>query len=172
VNDLVLVQNLQYHGAIFNGYATSSWEGTTFQNYHGQIVYNVASPQDLHRMIHHEIFHIVDRIQTNQSPDVDPEWCALNPTGFTYLADSVIGIPEPEDPIPGFATVYAQRSPYEDKADTYGSLLSSPEIMAQRCKNDSVLRAKVDLIKRRLAAFCPEMDDEFWAYVSSRKPVL
>jgi hypothetical protein len=98
----------------------------------------------------------------------DERWSSLNPAGFNYGSGgwSVQHLPWTgalTDKYPGFLNHYSTSAPEEDKAEVFANLILNEEYVRCRMQSDPVLRAKVKLLKERLAKFCPELDDGFWA---------
>ena len=170
IDNVVLVQNMASGTQRFLGCAFAGWSAADFSDFHGGVVYNVEDFGGVHKTIHHEIYHLIDRISTNNQMDNDPEWSALNPPGFIYMGvGPASNNTFPDDSVTGFVSTYARSSPYEDKGETFGYMMSNPSHMAFRCASDPCLSAKVAMIKRRVQAFCPEMNGDFWGYVTTHR---
>ncbi len=116
------------------------------------------------RVIHHEFFHMLD--QRMGKLYVDPEWSALNPASFHYgsggknMRTSGVGVLT--DSIPAFLTPYGTAGVEEDKAELYCHMIVDAEFVRARVAKDSVLAAKVGLLRQRLKAFEATFDDAFW----------
>lgn len=110
----------------------------------------------LSRLVHHEVFHFVD-----YADDLvvvrDPSWERLNPPEFRYEGGGR-AVRDPSATAPGsgpkgFITGYATAALEEDKAEIFSWLMTDKAILAERCRDDSVLRAKVNRIDAIVAAF-------------------
>ena len=171
VTELVFCSEMTRNSHHYIGSAYAEWSQPDYRDYTGIIVYNLSAPVDLVKTIHHEVYHIIDRLLTNNDTNNDPEWLACNPPGAQYFGESTPRSTPPRQDIPGFATDYALYSPYEDKGETFGYYMYDPNAMDARCAADPHLRAKVAVMKRRLKAFCADIDDEYWDFMRQRKIV-
>lgn len=113
-----------------------------------------AAEIDLVRAIHHEIWHFADLADDGVlSPD--PTWRALNPPGTFYGSGgrSIRGswAAKPATDLPGFVSAYATAGDEEDKAETFAFVAAR-----RKLPEDPVVRAKIDLLRVRLAAFDPD----------------
>lgn len=122
------------------------------------------APKYQRNVIHHEFFHMIDeRMRTLKQ---DREWAKLNPKGFQYgtggdkMRTSNVG--ELTDKIPGFLTLYGTAAVEEDKAELYSHLIVDPEFVTAQAKKDSVLAAKIELLKKRLETYSSVFKAEFW----------
>jgi len=109
-----------------------------------------AAELDLVRAVHHEIWHFADLADDGVlSPD--PKWRALNPPGTFYGAGgrSIRGswAAKPATDLPGFVSAYATAGDEEDKAETFAFVVAK-----RKLPDDPVVKAKVDLLRVRLAA--------------------
>jgi hypothetical protein len=109
-----------------------------------------AAEIDLVRAVHHEIWHFADLADDGVlSPD--PTWRALNPPGTFYGSGgrSIRGswAAKPATNLPGFVSAYATAGDEEDKAETFAFVVAR-----RKLPDDPVVRAKVDLLRVRLAS--------------------
>lgn len=115
-------------------------------------------------VVHHEFFHMID--QRMGILYTDPEWAALNARDFKYGSGGAKmrepGVGNLTKEIPGFLTRYATAGVEEDKAELFAHLIVSSEFVAERAKSDSVIAAKIVLLKKRLSEFHAGFNDEFW----------
>ena len=114
--------------------------------------------------LHHEFFHLLDFADDGVLLE-DKEWSAVDAAGLQYRRYLREGINPFEfiETSPGFLTGYCLTTVTEDKAEVFAHLMVNGAYVESRAKRDPLLRAKVDLVKGRLAAFCPQVDDKFWA---------
>lgn len=131
----------------------------------------------LRMVIHHEFYHMID----NEVGTLyrDPEWDGLNPPSFRYGngGASVPRIPSEATSSRlyrggGFVSRYAMAAPEEDKAETFAYLMVRYGHVMAQARTDVVLRAKVALLKTRLQAWSPEMDEAFWSDLAESSIVL
>lgn len=159
---VVLCQELVFNGRPAGGlpeYETN----TIYLNI--ALASNIQYWPDLRRAIHHEFFHINDN--SNNLLCQDERWSSLNPKGVKYgdggwsavYRDDTLAM---TDKYPGFLNHYSTTDAREDKAEVFSKLVVDPAHVEGRIKKDAVLRAKVNLMKERLAGSCPDMDDKFW----------
>jgi hypothetical protein len=104
------------------------------------------------RMIHHEIFHMIQNSHTNVFDE--NEFSSLNETSFNYAECSTcsdrlnLDLYENTD---GFLTEYSKSIPSEDMAEIFSFLMTDKNIIKEKIKNDSILYNKVNFIKFSLA---------------------
>ena len=99
------------------------------------------------RVIHHELFHIIDDNFNNLFDD--NEWKKLNKKNFKYAACSTctkkIGL-DTYKKTNGFFTEYSKSTPSEDMAEVFSHLIKNQ----YNKSNDKVLNKKVEFIKKKL----------------------
>ena len=99
----------------------------------------------------------------------EKSWAALNPAGFIYGEQTKswkeinpvnVGAPNQL----GFVTDYAMTSVEEDKAEVFACLMQEKhkKLIARWAQKDTVLRKKIQVIKDFVAAYCPQMNEEYW----------
>jgi hypothetical protein len=123
----------------------------------------------LRKVIHHEFFHVIDYRDDGRVYQ-DERWMALNPDNFQYgtggrTAQDVQKTSVLTKSYPGFLNHYSTTGVEEDKAEIFANLIVDFEYVEERCQTDAAIRAKVEQMKVLLAAFCPEMNDDFWEKV-------
>jgi len=128
----------------------------------------------LRKVIHHEFFHIVD-LRDDGRLYRDDAWALLNPPGFRYgsggrTAQDLAATSVLTTRYPGFLNHYSTTGVEEDKAEVFANLLVEPEVVRRRIAADPVLAAKVARMKELVAAFCPAVDEAFWAPPPPRAP--
>ncbi|MBS2016073.1 MAG: hypothetical protein JST00_24545 [Deltaproteobacteria bacterium] len=122
-------------------------------NVGGLLLFDVdASPRDLVRGLHHEIFHFADLADDGVLAP-DPAWSELTP-GFAYGAGgrtlrSAWAADGARD-LRGFVTAYATSGVEEDKAETFAFAMSRRDELRARLPEDPVLAKKVDEVARRV----------------------
>lgn len=127
----------------------------------------------LRKVIHHEFFHIIDYLDDG-SVYKDDRWEALNPPDFKYGSGGKDAQDTQQtslltDKFPGFLNHYSTTASEEDKAEVFANLIVDSRYVENRAKKDRVLNAKLERMKELLITFCPEMNDTFWAKVTSVK---
>lgn len=135
------------------------------------VSYFAINPQNARKAVHHEFFHLLDYLDDGEVYS-DPEWAAMNSPTFSYgkggreaLNDDI----NLTDKFPGFLNQYSMSGVEEDKAEMFSNSIVEPRYVAWRIENDPILRSKVKLLKRRLAAFCPQLDESFWQRVEVKR---
>ena len=104
------------------------------------------------RMIHHEIFHMIQKSYTNFFDE--NKFSSLNKTSFNYAKCSTcsnrlnLDIYENTN---GFLTEYSKSIPSEDMAEIFSFLMTNKKIIKEKIKNDKILSNKVNYIKFSLA---------------------
>jgi len=110
------------------------------------------------RTLIHESFHLLEGVLAN--PNNVQAWDELNEPGFTYVGYQEFGKADANRK--GFITPYAQSAGQEDRADLFMLMLTDPETVAKKVRDDPILQRKVDAIKQMTFALSPQMGEEFW----------
>ena len=104
------------------------------------------------RMIHHEIFHM---IQNSYKDDFnDKKFSLFNNTDFEYAECSTcsdrlnLDLYENTN---GFLTEYSKTIPSEDMAEIFSFLMVNKNLIKEKIKNDTILNNKVNFIKTNLS---------------------
>jgi hypothetical protein len=119
------------------------------------------------KAIHHEFFHVID-YRDDRLLYADEHWAALNPAGFKYGTGgkNAQGVPTASvltDTIPGFLNYYSTTGVEEDKAEMFANLIVDSAYVEERARTDRVLKTKIQAIKELAVAFCPAVNEQFWA---------
>ena len=103
------------------------------------------------RMIHHEIFHM---IQNSYKDDFnDKKFSLFNNTDFEYAECSTcsdrlnLDLYENTN---GFLTEYSKSVPSEDMAEIFSFLMINKHLIEEKIKNDPILNNKVNFIKTNI----------------------
>ncbi len=104
------------------------------------------------RMIHHEIFHM---IQNSYEDDFnDQKFSLFNNSDFEYAECSTcsdrlnLDLYENTN---GFLTEYSKSIPSEDMAEIFSFLMVNKNLIEEKIKNDTILNNKVNFIKTNLS---------------------
>lgn len=112
--------------------------------------FEIASNFTIDRVIHHELFHLLD--YAGEHFQADPEWERLNPKTFAYhdpemlYRDRDLSAQRPA----GFVGSYATQNEVEDRASTFELVFARPEELCAIAATDSVVAKKAALIKARV----------------------
>ena len=103
------------------------------------------------RMIHHEIFHMIQGSYQNY---FDEElFSNLNEPNFTYAECSTcsdrLNLDLYEN-TKGFLTEYSKSIPSEDMAEIFSFLMVNKNLIEEKIKKDSILKNKVNFIKTNI----------------------
>ena len=104
------------------------------------------------RMIHHEIFHMIQNTHIEYFDE--GKFSSFNLTSFNYAECSTcsdrlnLDLYEKTD---GFLTEYSKSIPSEDMAEIFSFLMTDKEIIEDKINSDKILSNKVDFIKINLA---------------------
>ena len=104
------------------------------------------------RMIHHEIFHMIQNSHSNFFDE--NKFSSFNKTSFNYAKCSTcsdrlnLDLYENTN---GFLTEYSKSIPSEDMAEIFSFLMTDKNIIKEKIKNDKILSNKVNFIKFSLA---------------------
>jgi hypothetical protein len=101
----------------------------------------------IEQVVHHELFHALDYGALSGTWERDTDWYALNPPGFAYR-DPATASDRPR----GFVDAYATTSEMEDRASTFEYLIGQPTKLCEIAKADPIVKRKVGLVWRRVAA--------------------
>ena len=106
------------------------------------------NPKYFERVIHHEIFHIIQdsfKLIFNETT-----WSEFNDKSFKYAECSTcsnrLGL-DLYDNTKGFLTEYSKSIPSEDMAEVYSFLMTDKINIENISKNDSILFKKIEYIK-------------------------
>ena len=109
------------------------------------------NPKYFERMIHHEIFHM---IQKSNSKYFDEEkWVSLNTKDFEYAKCSTCSDRLNLDlykKTEGFLTEYSKSIPSEDMAEVFSFLMTDKAKVEVKSDDDMILKNKIDFIKSSL----------------------
>ena len=109
------------------------------------------NPKYFERMIHHEIFHM---IQKSNSKYFDEEkWVSLNTKDFEYAKCSTCSDRLNLDlykNTEGFLTEYSKSIPSEDMAEVFSFLMTDKAKVEVKSDDDMILKNKIDFIKSSL----------------------
>ena len=110
------------------------------------------NPKYFERMIHHEIFHM---IQKSNSKYFDEEkWVSLNTEEFEYAKCSTCSDRLNLDlykNTEGFLTEYSKSIPSEDMAEVFSFLMTDKAKVEDKSDNDIILKNKINFIKSSLS---------------------
>ena len=110
------------------------------------------NPKYFERMIHHEIFHM---IQKSNSKYFDKEkWVSLNTEDFEYAKCSTCSDRLNLDlykNTEGFLTEYSKSIPSEDMAEVFSFLMTDKAKIEDKSDNDIILKNKINFIKSSLS---------------------
>ncbi len=100
------------------------------------------------RMIHHEIFHMIQNSHSNVFDE--NKFSSFNKTSFNYAKCSTCTDRLNLDlyrETNGFLTEYSKSIPSEDMAEIFSFLMTDKNIIKEKIKNDKILSNKVNYIK-------------------------
>ena len=104
------------------------------------------------RMIHHEIFHMIQNTHIEYFDE--DKFSSFNLMSFNYAECSTcsdrlnLDLYEKTD---GFLTEYSKSIPSEDMAEIFSFLMTDKNIIKEKVKNDRILSNKVNFIKFSLS---------------------
>ena len=106
------------------------------------------NPIYFERMIHHEIFHMIQNSNLNKFDE--KKWISFNDLNFNYgkcstCSDNLnLDLYEKTN---GFLTEYSKSIPSEDMAEIFSFLMINESMVKNKIKNDKILTNKVNYIK-------------------------
>ena len=104
------------------------------------------------RMIHHEIFHMIQNSYEDHFNDL--KFSLFNNSDFEYAECSTcsdrlnLDLYENTN---GFLTEYSKSIPSEDMAEIFSFLMVNKNLIEEKIKNDSILNKKVNFIKSKIS---------------------
>ena len=111
-----------------------------------------TNDDDFERVIHHEIFHIIENNYKKFFPDT--VWAKFNNPNFYYSGNST----SPEayrlaklSNTNGFFSEYAKYSISEDMAETFSVINSRKKYVSEVINSDKILKRKVIFIKEGMS---------------------
>jgi len=132
-----------------------------FAHFGGQTIYLAAEAvegryracddrtQSKRRIIHHELFHFIDRYLM---PRYDQRWIECNQSGFEYG--------EKRKHL-GCISEYAATSLTEDRCEIFAAVMAKDWDIRERLLRDLYLSKKVSLLEECLRKISPELADHF-----------
>ena len=109
------------------------------------------NPKYFERMIHHEIFHMIQK--SNSKHFDEKKWSALNRKDFEYAKCSTCSDRLNLDlykKTEGFLTEYSKSIPSEDMAEVFSFLIIDKDITENKSNDDKILKDKLNFIKSGL----------------------
>ena len=109
------------------------------------------NPKYFERMIHHEIFHMIQK--SNSKYFNEEKWILLNKKDFEYTECSTcsdrlnLDLYKKTD---GFLTEYSKSIPSEDMAEVFSFLIIDKDITENKSNDDKILKDKLNFIKSGL----------------------
>ena len=104
------------------------------------------------RMIHHEIFHMIQNIYEDNFND--KKFSLFNNSNFEYAKCSTcsdrlnLDLYENTN---GFLTEYSKSIPSEDMAEIFSFLMINKNLIEEKIKNDTILKNKVNFIRSNIS---------------------
>jgi hypothetical protein len=102
----------------------------------------------IEQVVHHELFHLIDRATLGELAEADAEWLALNRPGFEYVDPAATGAARPS----GFVDSYATTNQLEDRASVFEYLMGQPAKLCAIAEDDPIVAAKTAVIWKRMAS--------------------
>ena len=110
------------------------------------------NPKYFERMIHHEIFHMIQNSYKNDFND--QKFSLFNNSDFEYAECSTcsdrLNLDLYEN-TKGFLTEYSKSIPSEDMAEIFSFLMVNKNLIEEKIKNDPILNNKVNFIKLNIS---------------------
>ena len=110
-----------------------------------------AEKKIFERVLHHEIFHIIQFDFSNYFNK--SKWNSFNSSDFVYSECSTCSIKlglKSLNITNGFFTDYSKTTFSEDMAETFSFIMTNPKLVSDKIKNDNILSGKVFFIKKNL----------------------
>ena len=116
--------------------------------------------------VHHELYHMFEN--QNGLAWTLRDWEGFNVPGFSYqIPKSLQPNKNPVNyfapPVQGFVTYYGMKSPTEDRAEIFATLMidSQRRVVLRWMEKDAVLRKKVQALKAAVEDVCPDFAERF-----------
>ena len=110
------------------------------------------NPKYFERMIHHEIFHMIQK--SNPKFFDEQKWSLLNKKDFEYAKCSTCSDRLNLDlykKTEGFLTEYSKSIPSEDMAEVFSFLMIDKALVEDKSNDDMILKNKINFIKSSLS---------------------
>ena len=110
------------------------------------------NPKYFERMIHHEIFHMIQK--SNSKYFDEDKWSLLNEKDFEYTECSTCSDRLNLDlynNTKGFLTEYSKSVPSEDMAEIFSFLMTNKALVEDKSNDDIILKNKINFIKSSLS---------------------
>ena len=110
------------------------------------------NPKYFERMIHHEIFHMIQK--SNSKYFDEDKWSLLNEKDFEYAECSTCSDRLNLDlynNTKGFLTEYSKSVPSEDMAEIFSFLMTNKALVEDKSNDDIILKNKINFIKSSLS---------------------
>jgi hypothetical protein len=126
------------------------------------------------RVIHHELYHLVEEELNGSAFYKDTKWSALNEPDFVYGTGGITSRSSEDtilnNPRRGFIDKYAMSGIEEDKAECFSVLfIAEPSRKcAEMAEKDDIVAAKIGAMKSAVRGWCPAMDENYWRDVVGR----
>lgn len=132
-----------------------SWGGMAVYKRTALLLDVSATSKDdwLRTAFHHEVYHLIDRVD-------EADWAALNPEKFAYRPVKASGAVDKTNSQAGFVSAYARTGAGEDRAELFAFMVATPKVVRDQVKRDDLLRGKVAAIKTATAAY--GLDAAWW----------
>jgi hypothetical protein len=108
-------------------------------------------PINFERVIHHEIFHIIN--DSRKELFDEKEWIKFNNKDFKYAECSTctdklnLSLIKNTN---GFLTEYSMTTPSEDMAEIYSFIITGNKLLKNKTDKDTILKNKVSYLKNQL----------------------
>lgn len=138
---VILCKNLRVSDYFAHGFANPEMK---------TLILNLNTKKKIYeRVLHHEIFHIIQFNFTNYFDK--SKWNRFNSSDFVYAECSTCSIKlglKPLNKTNGFFNDYSKTTFSEDMAETFSFMVTNPKLVSDKIKNDTILRGKVFFIKK------------------------
>jgi len=168
--DIIIVKNLDVSSTLRAAMPDPAGEAMYYDIAYASSATGPASDY-AREVIHHEFDHLLTYNYFGSYAPLDLVWALnYNAPGFTYgnggascyhPGNTCLSGPHP---IPGFVSGYAASAIEEDKAETYGYLMTDADYQLVKTwiKTDSYLAQKVTAYKQFIASHSPEMSGTYF----------
>ena len=117
-------------------------------------------------VIHHEYYHMIEQEFNRSAYYKDKEWAKLNSSKFKYgkggkfnRGEDMFPLTNPEK---GFINKYSMTALEEDKAEIFAILFVKEEYEKVSKFRDSIIRQKIEYMKKFLESKDKSFDTSFW----------
>ena len=135
----------------------------------------IYDPDYVREVIHHEFYHLIEYQFHGDFYYQDPAWMIFNPKSFKYLSSGSDAYTDPnyivkDHPKQGFVSTYSTYALEEDKAETFGYMMTTKKakLLQEWIKTDPYLKKKYDYMVQFMTSISDDANINFFNNIANR----